>query len=563
MATDFSKYGTPLAPSGSSVTSDFTKYGTPLDEPPARSQRKRSFLGRAAEFVAPATTRTVGKIAAGEDIGLRDVAGTALEVGSFLVPAGGIARGLGLAGKTALTLGKRALVSGTAGAAGGALGGAGRAVSEGAGFGETVRQAATGAALGGTLGAAIPPVAAMAGKVVRGVSSAFGRRAAQKADADSFQDAWEIVKPKLTPTVRNKYGEAGRVTKPGLFTKPADITPGPADQKVIEAVQPYVQSGELRRKQPPQQQIGFLRNIVTRLNAGVKNFIRENNVEFNEKQLDGHFAAAKENSRVIFGKDSTIESAYDAVIDEFKQFVFGAKPKGQVPVSDIGQTRLGKPTVTLKPQPSEVTRSVTRPKYTPAEQKSMVTLKPQPREVEIPRGSAGPITVMEPAPKALNLRPFAKETVNVTEKVQPQNVLDLQTPQTLPSRTAFTDKLFETRQWFDAVIKQKFPQAFRRTPTGEIHPTDQARVAALRDIRDAANNYIADLLPDNNPYKYLMKQESALIEAIRRIAPRSGSTIGKTKAGTFLTRHPMTKRVLKYTAATGAGAVGLNILTGD
>ena len=77
---------------------DFSKYGTPLKEEEKKrfEVEQKSFLQRAGEFIAPTTT---GLLTGEKEPSLRTIAGAGLEVGSFLLPAGAVARGVGLGGK--------------------------------------------------------------------------------------------------------------------------------------------------------------------------------------------------------------------------------------------------------------------------------------------------------------------------------------------------------------------------------------------------------------------------------------------------------------------------------
>lgn len=112
--------------------------------------------------------------------------------------------------------------------------------------------------------------------------------------------------------------------------------------------------------------------------------------------------------------------------------------------------------------------------------------------------------------------------------------------------------LFQARQNFDKYIRNKFPKAFKDYQlTGEIN----GRVQALRDVRRIANEYIADLLPPNNPYQQTLRAESYLIEAIENMATK---VPGITTAG----------RIPRFFRSTSAGrnikraAIGTGILGG-
>lgn len=127
-----------------------TTYGSPPPIPVATEEPKRGVLGKVAHFLAPTATKSFEKLGAGEKLGARDILGSALEIGSFAFPVGGIAKGLGLAGKAALTASQKVLLGITVGATGGALGEAGRAVGEGADLGKVTARSLGGGLVGGS-----------------------------------------------------------------------------------------------------------------------------------------------------------------------------------------------------------------------------------------------------------------------------------------------------------------------------------------------------------------------------------------------------------------------------
>lgn len=119
-----------------------------------------STLEKIGQFIAPTATGTIKKLAGGESVSGRDILGSALEVGSFVLPVGAVARGAGLAAKgiglAAKGLGRKALETGVVGAATGALSGAGKTVGEGGTVGDIAGSALGGAVAGGALGSALP-----------------------------------------------------------------------------------------------------------------------------------------------------------------------------------------------------------------------------------------------------------------------------------------------------------------------------------------------------------------------------------------------------------------------
>lgn len=159
--------------------------------PAVEEKPKRSVFGKVAGFLAPTATKAFEKVKAGEKLGLRDIAGSALEIGSFLLPVGAIGRGLGLAGKGAITgaralkaakalsLAKKVKLGAVAGGLGGALSSAGEAIGEkGTRVSDVTSRAIGGGLIGAGFGAALPVVG-------RGISKAIGFRGAkitQKAE---------------------------------------------------------------------------------------------------------------------------------------------------------------------------------------------------------------------------------------------------------------------------------------------------------------------------------------------------------------------------------------------
>jgi len=102
--------------------------------------------------------------------------------------------------------------------------------------------------------------------------------------------------------------------------------------------------------------------------------------------------------------------------------------------------------------------------------------------------------------------------------------------------------LFEARQQFDAYIRKNFPKAFEEDVlTGAVNP----RYQALHDVRTVANQFISDLLPVNNPYRAILKQESNMLRIIDNLSTK---VKGTTKGGKY------TEAVIKY--GKRAGVVG-------
>jgi len=185
--------------------------------------KQAGVLEKISNILAPTVTKSVKKLASGEGIGARDLVGSALEIGSFLIPAGAVARGgvavargakavqtgvrAAKAAKAAkqLSLASRARQYATVGAKSGFLAEAGRATGEGDELGQILTRAAGGAALGGATGAVLPVAGAGISAVKSGVATkALGRKVTdlaentmQRAIQINPSDIRKIMKPNI------------------------------------------------------------------------------------------------------------------------------------------------------------------------------------------------------------------------------------------------------------------------------------------------------------------------------------------------------------------------------
>lgn len=112
--------------------------------------------------------------------------------------------------------------------------------------------------------------------------------------------------------------------------------------------------------------------------------------------------------------------------------------------------------------------------------------------------------------------------------------------------------LFEARQTFDKIPAIK--KLLQSEGLGE-----NVKKQIVLDVRRAANEYIASLLPANNPYRALLRQESAMIEAVGNIAEKNATTIGKNKLQILTQKYPILKWFIGGTAAGIAGGAGVGV----
>lgn len=110
--------------------------------------------------------------------------------------------------------------------------------------------------------------------------------------------------------------------------------------------------------------------------------------------------------------------------------------------------------------------------------------------------------------------------------------------------------LFNARQNFDQIPAIK--KLLDSQALGE-----NARKEIVLAVRKAANEYIASLLPDGNPYKAQMLQQTHALEALGNLAEKSTSIIGKNQIQLLTEKYPILKWVVGgVVGGTIAGGVG-------
>jgi len=144
-------------------------------------------------------------------------------------------------------------------------------------------------------------------------------KALMQTSQTSIEDALGFVK-KRNPTpveLKDAFVE-GRTKTVG---KKQDIITTPQQQRQAEALQPLVESGELKMSKdglPTPEQRDVIIQRVEQLNQGVKQMVSnpKNNQSFVKKQLRQVLEDTKKDSSVIFASDPNIEKVYNALIEE-------------------------------------------------------------------------------------------------------------------------------------------------------------------------------------------------------------------------------------------------------
>ena len=109
--------------------------------------------------------------------------------------------------------------------------------------------------------------------------------------------------------------------------------------------------------------------------------------------------------------------------------------------------------------------------------------------------------------------------------------------------------VLDARKEFDQVIKQKFPNIFDK------FGGDNVRANAVKDIRMAANDFVAEQLPEGNKFKELLSKQSDMYRAVDRIEKKVVPELKSQQYGKLLgliKKHPF----VSAEAALGIGATG-------
>src|SRR3990167_309767 len=153
------------------------------------------------------------------------------------------------------------------------------------------------------------------GFVKSGAQKALQIRKATKIAEKSEKHALDLVSPKASPEVMERAIREGRVTEPKLLSK-AKIMPSQRDKDVAEAVRDVISP-----KKSVLQNTAAIDKKIRATNQGVKDYVAQNKVPFNNNQLRSQLNSGKEELRLIFASDTTAEKTYNAVVDEFMKHV--------------------------------------------------------------------------------------------------------------------------------------------------------------------------------------------------------------------------------------------------
>lgn len=119
--------------------------------------------------------------------------------------------------------------------------------------------------------------------------------------------------------------------------------------------------------------------------------------------------------------------------------------------------------------------------------------------------------------------------------------------------------VLQARREFDQVIKKKFPTIFDK------FNGDNVRANAVKDIRMAANDFIANSLPDGSEFKALLKTQNNMFKAIDRIAQNGLKYMDSPTLIERIKNHPWRSALIAGAVSGGGTILGgeliANILT--
>ena len=220
-----------------------------------------------------------------------------------VLQAGSIVAGTGLPIAGAATVAGRIVQAGLGYGALGGIAGAGSAMANGTdstkGFGQGALYGAIGGVAGQSIGEGIGALKNVMNKPVN------------PSDA-----AWQDIQPKATEKTVQAYRAQG-ATNPKTLLKGVTLNPSGADTKVVDAITPLYEDGTLTPKMSTESKINVLATESKNLAAQSDALVAQNNKIVESPEVQSVLQSAKDNSRVIFGSDKTLESAYSAPQDAF------------------------------------------------------------------------------------------------------------------------------------------------------------------------------------------------------------------------------------------------------
>lgn len=115
--------------------------------------------------------------------------------------------------------------------------------------------------------------------------------------------------------------------------------------------------------------------------------------------------------------------------------------------------------------------------------------------------------------------------------------------------------LLSARQKFDAWISREYPNIWEDPRTKPLQ-------RAFKDMRNSANDFIAEKLPEGSKFLSSLRKQSLMFDALDNMAERAVKE-NMSKAVGFTKKYPLVKEVAKYASGGVLGAYGANKILGD
>lgn len=114
--------------------------------------------------------------------------------------------------------------------------------------------------------------------------------------------------------------------------------------------------------------------------------------------------------------------------------------------------------------------------------------------------------------------------------------------------------LLKARKEFDAWLADRIPNLYRDQ---KLTPLRQA----LKEMRNAGNDYIESRLPAGHPFKGSLQKQSAMYRILENLSEKAVQEIGKTGIQAFMKKHPGLLKAAEWGVVGAAGTVvGGNVL---
>lgn len=137
----------------------------------------------------------------------------------------------------------------------------------------------------------------------------------EKVVNQSYQEALNIIKPTLSKAEKEAALSVGRgVVKNKILPRIYEtitLAPSKTEQAIAKVVQ-----GVVSKSKNAIDNISAIRNKISELANKVETGLKNNNTIFNNNQIKSALNSVKEESKIVFGSDKTLQNSYNAVIDE-------------------------------------------------------------------------------------------------------------------------------------------------------------------------------------------------------------------------------------------------------